>query len=73
LPSPPSSAIRSACLLGAPLAAHAGALEKSNQPVTLLFEKGDVAQVELGYGMPDVTGTDEFGGESGDVARDFWR
>jgi long-subunit fatty acid transport protein len=61
------------CLIALPLAAHAGAIEKSGQPVTLLFEKGDVVQVDLAYGMPDVTGTDEFGTESGDVARDFWR
>lgn len=61
------------CLLGAPLAANAGALEKSGQPVTLLFEKGDIVQVELGYGMPDVTGVDSNGTESGDVANDFLR
>jgi long-chain fatty acid transport protein len=65
--------LTTSCLLGAPLAAHAGALEKSGQPVTRLFEKGDIVQVELGYGMPDVTGVDSNGVESGDVAEDFLR
>jgi long-subunit fatty acid transport protein len=60
------------CLLAAPLA-QAGGLEKSGQPVTLLFEKGDVVQVDLGYGMPDVTGVDSNDTESGDVTEDFLR
>jgi long-subunit fatty acid transport protein len=61
------------CLLAAPLAAQAGGLEKSGQPVTLLFEKGDVAQLDLAYGIPSVTGVDSFGTQSDDVAEDFFR
>ena len=36
--------LTTACLLAVPLAAQAGGLEKSGQPVTLLFEKGDLVQ-----------------------------
>jgi long-subunit fatty acid transport protein len=61
------------CLLAAPLAAQAGGLEKSGQPVTLLFEKGDVVNVELAYGIPTVTGVDSFGNDSDDSAEDFLR
>lgn len=59
------------CLLAAPLAAHAGALEKSGQPVTLLFEKGDIVQVNLGHAMPSVTGVDSLGAGSGNATKDF--
>lgn len=61
------------CLLAAPLAAQAGGLEKSGQPVTLLFEKGDVMQLELGYGMPTVTGVDSAGVDSDNSAKNFTR
>jgi long-subunit fatty acid transport protein len=57
------------CLLGAPTA-YAGGLEKSGQPVTLLFEKGDQIQLDFGYVMPDVVGTDSAGTQSGNVGRD---
>jgi long-subunit fatty acid transport protein len=50
--------------------AHAGGLEKSGQPVTLLFEKGDQIQLDLGYLMPDVVGVDSLGTESGNVGLD---
>lgn len=59
--------------LAAPSAALAGGLEKSGQPVTLLFEKGDVVNLELAYGMPTVTGTDSLGSDSDDSAEDFLR
>ena len=47
-----STLLATTCLLAAPLAALAGGLEKSGQPVTLLFEKGDVVNLELAYGIP---------------------
>lgn len=65
--------LTTACLLALPLAAHAGGLEKSGQPVTLLFEKGDVMQLELAYGMPDVTGVDSSGIDSENAAKNFVR
>ncbi|HRO09925.1 OmpP1/FadL family transporter [Amaricoccus sp.] len=65
--------LASTCLLAAPLAVQAGGLEKSGQPVTLLFEKGDVVQLELAYGIPTVTGVDSFGTRSDDSAEDFLR
>ncbi len=65
--------LASACLLALPLAATAGGLEKSGQPVTLLFEKGDVVNLELAYGIPTVTGVDSFGNGSDDSADDFLR
>lgn len=61
------------CLCAVPLAAHAGGLEKSGQPVTLLFEKGNVIQLELAYGMPYATGVDSAGIESEDAAENFLR
>jgi long-subunit fatty acid transport protein len=65
--------LASTCLLALPLAAQAGGLEKSGQPVTLLFEKGDIVNVELAYGIPTVTGVDSFGTDSDDSAEDFLR
>ena len=65
--------LTTACLLAVPLAAQAGGLEKSGQPVTLLFEKGDLVQLELAHGIPTVTGVDSFGTDSDDAAKDFWR
>ena len=65
--------VTTTCLLAAPLAAQAGGLEKSGQPVTLLFEKGDVVQLDLAYGIPSVTGVDSFGTDSDDAAEDFLR
>ncbi len=65
--------LATACLLAAPLAAQAGGLEKSGQPVTLLFEKGNVVNFEMGYGIPTVTGVDSFGNRSDDSAEDFLR
>jgi hypothetical protein len=57
------------CLLGAPMA-YAGGLEKSGQPVTLLFEKGDQIRLDFGYVMPDVVGVDSAGTQSGNVGLD---
>ena len=68
-----SALLATTCLLAAPLAAQAGGLEKSGQPVTLLFEKGNVFNVELAYGMPTVTGVDSFGTDSHDAAENFLR
>ena len=65
--------LTTACLLAVPLAAQAGGLEKSGQPVTLLFEKGDLVQAELAYGIPTVTGVDLFGTDSDDAAGNFLR
>jgi long-subunit fatty acid transport protein len=50
--------------------AVAGGIDRSGQPVTLLFRDGTYAEVGFGYRMPDIRGTDQFGTESGDVAGD---
>jgi len=64
--------LTTACLLAVPLAAQAGGLEKSGQPVTLLFEKGDLVQAELAYGIPTVTGVDSFGNGSFKTISPVW-
>jgi long-chain fatty acid transport protein len=51
--------------------AVAGGIDRSGQPVTLIFQDGDYAEVGFGYRMPDIRGTDEFGTASGDVAGDI--
>ena len=57
-------------------AAAAGGLDRTGQPITLLFEKGNYAEFSVGRAQPDVTGTDvtnlnPFGTPSGEVAQDF--
>lgn len=58
------------CLLagvsGVATGATAGGVERSPNSVSILFEQGNYAEVTLGYGSPDVSGT-AFGGASGDM------
>ena len=49
----------------------AGGIDQSRQPVDLLFKDGNYAQIGFGYWMPDVRGTDAFGGASGNVYGDI--
>ena len=58
--------------------ASAGGLDRSGQPVGLIFEEGNALQLSFGYVMPEVTGeiTNPFfgplvGSQSGDVAGDY--
>lgn len=63
----------SALILAAPLA-HAGALDRSGQPVTALFEPGNYADLSFGYAMPNLEGTatTPLGASgSGDVGADY--
>jgi long-chain fatty acid transport protein len=55
-------------------AATAGGLDRSGQPVTALFEKGNYAELSFGSVNPSVSGNDVAlfgGGASGDVAGSF--
>ena len=48
-------------------AAGAGGLDRSGQPVDLLFKPGRYVEAAVAYRSPDVRGTDEFGARSGEV------
>jgi long-subunit fatty acid transport protein len=52
-------------------AAHAGGLDRSGTPIDPLFEKGNYAEVSLGFIMPDVTGNDVGGNNYSNVGDDF--
>ena len=58
------------CLLAgfssAATCAVAGGVERGPNSVAILFEEGNYAEVTLGYGSPDVSGT-AFGGASGNM------
>lgn len=57
-------------------AALAGALDRSGQPVTPLFEPGNYLELSFGHVMPSVEGTHSspFGtSRSGGIAEDFWQ
>ncbi len=66
------------CALGAG-AATAGGIDRSGQNISILFEQGRYAEFSLGYSRPEVSGTDlplgpfPGGGESGDVANNFFQ
>ena len=47
--------------------ALAGGIDRSGQPVSLIFREGNYAEVALGYWTPDVRGTDQFGTASGNA------
>ena len=51
--------------------AFAGGIDRSGQPVTLIFRDGNYAEAGFGYWMPDIRGTDQFGSKSGNVAGDI--
>ncbi|WP_424830694.1 OmpP1/FadL family transporter [Ruegeria sp.] len=55
---------------------QAGGLDRSGQPITLIFEDGNYAEFSVSQTNPDVTGNDltnqnPFGTPSGNVAQDF--
>ncbi len=56
-----------ATVAAAATGAHAGGLDLSGQPVTLLFHDGNYAELTLGATDPRVSGTDPAGATSGDV------
>ena len=66
-----------AALLMTTSIASAGGLDRSGQPITVIFEDGNHAELSFGYVMPEVSGeiTNPFfpgvGSESGDVAEDY--
>ncbi len=56
--------------------AQAGGLDRSGQPITLIFEEGNYAEFSVSRTNPDVEGTDltnqnPFGTPTGNVAQDF--
>ncbi|MEM6657926.1 MAG: outer membrane protein transport protein [Pseudomonadota bacterium] len=70
-------ALVSACALcvGA-TAAQAGGLDRTGQPITLIFQDGNYAEFSVSQSNPDVTGNDltnqnPFGTPSGNIAQDF--
>lgn len=70
-------ALLNACALcvGA-TAAQAGGLDRSGQPITLIFGEGNYAEFSFSRTNPDVTGNDltnqnPFGTPSGNIAQDF--
>ncbi|MGY4401836.1 hypothetical protein [Bradyrhizobium sp. USDA 3315] len=53
--------------------AFAGGLERSGQPVTLLFEKGNLVTLDLYYLTPSAVGIDAAGTSSGNVGNNTYR
>jgi long-subunit fatty acid transport protein len=54
-------------------AAHAGGIDRSGQPISIIFEKGNYAELSYGWINPSVSGNDDamFGGRgTGSVAGD---
>ena len=52
--------------------AQAGALDRSGQPVTAIFEEGNYAELSFGFTQPDVQGTFPLNGaSSGNVGVDY--
>ena len=60
----------SAALLLTTTMAGAGGLDRSGQPITVIFEKGNYAELSFGYVMPSVSGV-AFGVDSGNMAPDY--
>lgn len=67
--------IGAALLLGTSLA-HAGGLDRSNQPIGVIFEEGDVVQLSFGLVSPEVSGEATglgLSGSSGDIAETYFQ
>lgn len=69
-----------AALLGSTSVAHAGALDRTGQSITVLFEEGRYAEFSLGAASPEVTGTAVnlgapgfTGGSSGDMSPSYFQ
>ena len=63
-----------ACLLMTTTVATAGGLDRSGQPIGIIFEEGDVAQLTLGFVSPNVSGVATgpgLTGESGGMADSY--
>jgi long-subunit fatty acid transport protein len=65
------SSVTAACLVAG--GAHAGALDRTGQPIDVLFEQGRYLEFSLGYLSPDITGENinprlgPVGAQSGDI------
>ncbi|CUH82175.1 Outer membrane protein transport protein (OMPP1/FadL/TodX) [Tritonibacter multivorans] len=51
--------------------ALAGGLDRSGQPIGIIFEEGTYAEFGFAISNPDVSGTDLLGNETGNVANNF--
>ena len=60
-----------AALLASSAAVSAGGLDRSGQPIDILFEDGRVAQFSFGFSSPSVNGTEVTGAATGSVADSF--
>ena len=63
--------LAASALTAAATAASAGGLDRSYTSIDALFERGNYAEVSLGFSMPDVTGSDLLGNQIANVADDF--
>lgn len=61
----------SLCLLAATSTAQAGGIDRSQQGLGTLFEKGRHLEISVNRVMPSVKGTDLLGGSTSDVAGDY--
>jgi len=51
--------------------AHAGGLDRSGTPIDVIFEKGNYAEISLGYVTPELSGRDLLGNTISNVGNDF--
>ena len=63
--------VASAALVASTTIASAGGLDRSYQPIGLIFEEGNFAELSFGYVSPDLTGVDVLGNSISDVAGSF--
>lgn len=61
----------STALVVGTLSAQAGGIDRSGQPISALFEKGNYVELSFGSVSPDVTGRDLLGNATGDVGADY--
>ncbi|PWE33100.1 hypothetical protein DDZ14_06695 [Maritimibacter sp. 55A14] len=52
--------------------AYAGGLDRSGQPIGILFEQGNYAELSLGYADPSLTGSDTLGNSISNVGDSFF-
>ena len=64
-------AAASAALAPMSTTALAGGLDRSGQPIGIIFEEGTYAEFGIAISNPDVSGTDLLGNETGNVANNF--
>ena len=51
--------------------AHAGGLDRSGQPIGIIFEEGNVLQFSASFSNPSVDGVDFAAASTGNVAQSF--